>query len=143
MSTIRIPSTAHELLPFCRPYSDPRQDACFETYAHLITVAACLGYRLEEGSPNRTCQSFLKSPSPIDLAIFRSQNLFNQLLILSMLCHPENETALNEGSLVQVIESLAERGFSEMSNALTAQGHASFPETLARWMIDPPSSLQI
>lgn len=140
MSSIRLPSSAYELLPFCRPYDEARDDACFDTYARLVTVAACLGYRLEEGPPLRTCQSFLKNPSSIDLSIFRSQNLFNQLLILSMLCHPENEKALNERNLVQVIESLAERGFSEMSSHLSAQGPASFPETMAGWMIEPPKA---
>lgn len=142
MASIRIPSIATDILPFCNTYAEPVEAPCFDNYAQMIVVAACLGYRLEEGHLGQRCDSFLKSPNPIDLAIFRSQNLFNQLLIISMLSYAENEKALNESNLIQVIESFAERGLTEMSSALSASGPALFPNILSQWMIDPPA-LQI
>ena len=139
MASIRIPSNAVEILPFCHRSEDVRDDACFETYAHMIVIAACLGYRLEDGPPARECQSILKNPSPIDLAIFRSQRLFSQLLILSMMCHSGNESALDEANLAKTIESLAETGLEEMSEAIATHGHASLPEILAGWIAAPPT----
>lgn len=137
MATIRIPSYALDLLPFCQRSEEAGEETCFETFAHLLVTAACLGYRIEEGRA-RKCESFLKAPAPIDLAIFRSQGLFHQLLILSMMCHRDNEAALDEGNLVTTVEGLAESGLERMCQALASEGQANLPEVLARWIAEPP-----
>ena len=138
MAAIRLPSNSIDLLPFCQRSEDARNDACFDTYAHLLVVAASLGYRLSEGPARRTCESFLKTPGPIDLGIFRSQGLFSQLLIISMMCHQDNDSALDEGNLVMAVENLAEIGLEEMSMALSSKGASSFPEILAGWIAEGP-----
>jgi len=138
MAAIRVPSNATDLLPFCQRDEHARPDACFETYAHMLAIAACLGYRLASGPASRSCQSFLKTPGPIDLGIFRSQGLFSQLLIISMMCHPDNDAALDEANLVRSIEDLAEAGLEEMCMALTSKGASSFPEVLAGWIAEGP-----
>jgi len=138
MATIRIPSNATDLLPFCQRSDDARPDACFETYAHLLVIAASLGYRLGPGPPSRSCQSFLKNPGAIDLGIFRSQGLFSQILIISMMCHPDNDLALDEANLVRSIEDLSEAGLEEMCMALASKGASSFPEILAGWIAEGP-----
>lgn len=141
MAAIRIPSNAIELLPYCQRSEHAREDACFDTFAHLIVTAACLGYRLEDGSP-RACESFLKTPAAIDLGVFRSQRLFNQMLILSMMIQTDNEKALDETNICKAVEDFAHAGLERMASELSEVGEAGFPEQMARWIAEPPA-LQI
>ena len=138
MATIRIPSSAGELLPFCARHSDPHQQTCFDTYAHLLVTAAGIGFSRGGNARTAACRSFLNNPGPIDLSIFRSQGLMPQMLAMGIVCLPDPENATDESELSKLIEDLAEEGLTEMELLLKRDGVSSFPWKLAEWIAAPP-----
>ena len=38
MAQVRVPKAAEEMLPFCRPFASRLPNACFATYADLMTL---------------------------------------------------------------------------------------------------------
>ena len=138
MATIRLPASASELLPFCSRHSDPHKQTCFETYAHLLVTAASIGFTRGGNARGVTCRSFINQPGPIDLAIFRSQGLMPQMLVLGISCLADADLATDENELAKLIEDLAEVGLTEMELLLQRDGPASFPWRLAEWVASPP-----
>ena len=138
MATIRIPSSAGEMLPFCSRHSDPHKETCFDTYAHLVVTAAAMGFHCGGNARTTSCRSFINQPAPIDLSIFRSQGLMPQMLAMGMVCLASPDNATDEAELAKLIEDLAEEGFSAMERILHQDGIASFPWRLAEWIAKPP-----
>jgi hypothetical protein len=138
MATIRMPSSAVELLSFCSRHTDPHKQTCFETYAHLLVAAAAMGFRITGQSKPTRCKSFLKLPGPIDLAIFRSQSLMPQMMSMGVVCLPDPEQVTDDAELATLIEDLAEEGLTEMELLLKRDGVSSFPWNLAEWIATPP-----
>ncbi len=138
MATIRIPSSASELLPFCARHPDPHKQTCFDTYAHLLVTAAAMGFHCGGHARTPTCRSFINQPGPIDLAVFRSQSLMPQMLAMGMVCLPIPDNATDEAELAKLIEDLAEEGLIAMERILQHDGIASFPLRLAEWIAKPP-----
>jgi hypothetical protein len=92
----------------------------------MITMAAAYGFHLcGRNSPD--AKKFLSSPEPIDLGVFRSQDLYPQLLILSLACADEvgGEDPLNEDYLCQLIENLSAAGLKALSALLATSGGPS------------------
>lgn len=138
MATIRIPSSASELLPFCARHSDPHKQTCFDTYAHMLVTAAGIGFHRGGNARAVTCRSFLNNPGPIDLSIFRSQSLMPQMLAMGIVCLSDPEAATDENELTKLIEDLAGEGLMEMERLLQQDGIASFPWKLAERIANPP-----
>jgi hypothetical protein len=139
MAAIRLPASASELLPFCSRHPDPHKQTCFETYAHLLVTAAAVGFSHGGNSRSLACRSFINQPGPIDLAIFRSQGLMPQMLILGMSCFPHADLASDENELAKLIEDLAEVGLAEMERLLLRDGQSLFPWQLAQWIVNASS----
>ena len=132
MARIRIPTSALELLPFCQTSSDRHPEVLFQSYAALVTMAAAYGFHLA-GRKVSEVAKFLSSPEPIDLGIFRSQDLYPQLLILSLGCADEmkGEDPLDEEYLSRLIEKLAGVGLKALTVKLaSAGGPSSFVNVL-------------
>lgn len=138
MATIRIPSSAGELLPFCARHSEPHKQTCFDTYAHLLVTAAAIGFHRGGNARTIACRSFLNQPGAIDLSIFRSQGLMPQMLALGIVCLPDPDLATDENELAKLVEDLAEEGLTEMERLLQQDGIASFPWKLAEGIANPP-----
>jgi hypothetical protein len=139
MASIRIPSSAGELLPFCSRHTDSHKQTCFDTYAHLLVAAAAVGFHKGGNTRAVTCRSFVNTPAPIDLAIFRNQGLMPQMLALGIYCLSNPDDALDEGELAKLIEDLAGEGLMEMERILQKDGITSFPWKLAEWIANPPT----
>jgi hypothetical protein len=142
MASIRIPSSANALLPFCSKYEDANDYTCFDTYAQMVTVSASIGYHSCGGNLPASCRSFLTKPYPIDLAIFRSPDhsppLISQLLSISMSVLGNPDEAIEENRLVKLIEDLADEGFRLMEELLVQKGELEFPWALSFWIANPP-----
>ena len=138
MATIRVPSSALELLPFCSRHPDTHQQTCFDTYAHLLVAAASMGFHISGQARSASCRSFLNQPGPIDIAIFRSQGLMPQMLTMGIVCLPNSDSATDEGELAKLIEDLAEQGLIQMEKILQQSGVSAFPRHLAEWIASPP-----
>jgi len=138
MAVIRIPSSAGALLPFCSKHSEANEHHCFDTYAHLITTSAAMGFHKCGPSQPVSCRSFISQPFPIDLAIFRSQTLLPQLLAIAMSCFDDPDDAIDEGKLVKLVEDLANEGLRELEKILALVGDTEFPWKLAYWIANPP-----
>lgn len=138
MASIRVPSSALELLPFCSRHSDALKQTCFETYAHLLVTAASMGFHLGGNARTARCRSFLNQPLPIDIAIFRSQGLMPQMLAMGIVCLSTPDDATEESELASLIEDLAEEGLMQMEQLLQKDGPSAFPWRLAEWIANPP-----
>jgi hypothetical protein len=138
MATIRIPSSAVELLPFCARHPEAHKLTCFDTYAHLLVAAASVGFHRGGNSRTARCRSFLNQPLPIDIAIFRSQGLMPQMLAMGVVCFSSPDEATDENELAKLIEDLAEEGLSEMERILQKDGMSSISWKLAEWIANPP-----
>lgn len=126
MARIRIPTSALEILPFCQTSQNRHDEVLFQSYAALITMAAAYGFHLE-GRSVPDAKKFLSSPEPIDLAIFRSQDLYPQLLVLALACanEMEGEDPLDEEYLCRLIENLAGAGLKTLTAHLVNSGGPS------------------
>lgn len=126
MSRIRIPTAALDLLPFCQTADDSHEEVLFQNYAAMVTMAAAYGYHLE-GRKVPEAKKFLSKPEPIDLGVFRSQDFYPQLLLLSLVCADEmnGEDPLDESYVCRLIENLACAGCKAMTAKLSGGGGAA------------------
>lgn len=138
MASIRIPSSANALLPFCTKYQEANDHPCFDTFAQMIATSAAMGYHLSGPNPPAACRSFLAQPYPIDLAIFRSLGLLPQLLAITMSVLGNPDDAIDENHLVKLIEDLADEGLKTMERLLVDKGETEFPWALSSWIANPP-----
>jgi len=79
MPAIRLPQSAEALLPFCRRAEEPADNACFDTYADMLTFAASCGFHRINARKPEEPDKFLANIYPIDLAVFKNQGLFPNL----------------------------------------------------------------
>lgn len=142
MATIRIPSSAGELLPFCARHPEAHKLTCFDTYAHLLVAAAAMGFHIAGCSRTAKCRSFLNQPGPIDVAIFRSQGLMPQMMSMGVVCFSSPDDVTDESELAKLIEDLAEEGLAQMETILQKNGVSAFPWMLAEWIANPPMAEQ-
>ncbi len=139
MATIRIPSSAGEILAFCATHPDSHKLTCFANYAHMLVAAAGIGFHKGGNARSIPCRSFLNQPGAIDLAIFRSQGLMPQMLALGVVCLSSPDDATDDTEIARLIEDLAEEGLMEMERLVQKDGVASFSWKLAEWIAAPPS----
>jgi hypothetical protein len=138
MASIRIPSSATALLSFCAKHQEANEHYCFDTFAHLITTGAAMGYHLSGAQTPMPCRSFLAQPYPIDLAIFRSLGLLPQLLAVGMSTLGNPDDAIDENKLAKLIEDLSNEGLRVMESILAQKGDTEFSWELSYWIANPP-----
>lgn len=126
MPSIRLPDSAAPLLPFCRRHGDPFDNACFDTYADLVTFTASCGFhRLNGRSPSEP-KTFLKEIYPIDIAVFKNQDLFPNLLLIALGAEATTEVAQDEERLCRLIETFADAGCKHLSHQKKSWGDLRF-----------------
>lgn len=128
MARIRIPTSALDLLPFCKTAEDCYEETLFPNYAALVATAAAYGH-YTEGRKVPDAKKFLQKPEPIDIGIFRSQHLYSQLLMLSLSCADEmsGEDPLDEAYLCRLVENLTDAGCRALAAKMAnAGGPGSF-----------------
>ena len=126
MPTIRLPESAQNLLPFCRRFEEPLDNACFDTYADFITFAAACGYHRLHGRLPSDPKQFLPNIYPIDLAVFKNQSLFPNLLLIGLGAEGKSEIARDEDRLCRVVEAFADVGCKYLAHELTTWTPARF-----------------
>lgn len=135
MPAIRLPQSAEPLLPFCRKADEALENACFDTYADFVTFAAACGYHRLNGRTPSEPGKFLSSIYPIDLAIFKSQQLFPNLLLIGLGAEGKADIARDEERLCKLIEAFADVGCKYLSHELKewtpARFHLEVGELLA------------
>lgn len=126
MPVIRLPASAESLLPFCRRFEEPLDNACFDTYADFVTFAASCGYHRLHGRQPLESKQFLTNIYPIDLAVFKNQNLFSNLLLIGLGTEGKSDITRDEERLCKIIESFADVGCKYLAHELTAWTPAKF-----------------
>jgi hypothetical protein len=119
MPAIRLSQSAEPLLPFCRRSDDPAENACFETYADFIAFAAACGFHRLNGRLPSEPIKFLPSIYPIDIAIFKNQQLFPNLLLIGLAAEGKADIARDEERLCRLIEGFADVGCKYLSHELS------------------------
>ena len=136
MSSIRLPVTIEPLLPFCRKSDDAVEHACFDTYADLLVFAASFGFQNAKGVRPLAKDDFLHAPYPIDLAIFKNQQYFSQLILIGLATEGTQEIAHEEDKLCRIIEAFASEGGKKLTTVLKEATPASFFLELANLLED-------
>lgn len=131
MPTIRLSQSAEPLLPFCRRYEEPLENVCFDTYADLATFAASCGFYRLHGRMPAEPQQFHAKINPIDIAVFKNQNLFPNLLLIGLGTEGKPDIARDEDRLCRVVEAFADVGCKYLAHELIAWTQARFHLELA------------
>lgn len=137
MATIRIPSTAEPLLPYCRNAATCREDACFSNFAEMLVFAASLGFKRHPGKPPEP-KAFLSQPYPVDLNIFKNQQLFSLILLIGLATAESHAIAQDEEKLCRMLEAYADVGLGELVRLLRENTAEDFVFTLARLCSETP-----
>jgi len=134
MSAIRLPQSAEPLLPFCHRHDSSHDNACFDTYADLVVFAASVGFHSLEGRKPSPSAAFLESPYPIDLAIFKNQHLFPNLIFMGLAAEGTQDIAKHEDRLCHLIEGYAHEGARILAKQLKLTTQAAFHVELAKML---------
>ncbi len=118
MPAIRLPASAEALVPFCRRHEEAAENACFETYADLVVFAASCGYHRLNGRSPSEAKAFLGDVYPIDIAVFKNQNLFPNLLLIGLGAEGKPDIARDEDRLCRVVEAFADVGCKYLAHEL-------------------------
>jgi len=120
MPALRLPQSAEPLLPFCHRYDEPLVNACFNTYADLLTFVAACGFHRFHGRLPDQPQTFLTKVYPIDLAVFKNQGLFPNLLLICLGAEGTSGVARDEERLCRIVEAFADVGSKYLSHELAS-----------------------
>jgi len=127
MTRIRVPKAALPFLVYCKTNSPKREDACFPSYAELLTFLASFGYKVTQGRiANKSFEPLENGPEPIEFSVFRNQGLFSQVLLIGLSVSKGHAIAKNEQALATIIESLASAGATELARAWDSSTPESF-----------------
>lgn len=118
MPAIRLPQSAEPLLLFCRRSEDAADNACFDTYADLMTFTASCGFHRFHGRRPDDPKEFVSRIYPIDLAVFKNQNLFPNLLLIGLGSEGKADVARDEERLCRVIEAFTDVGCKYLANEM-------------------------
>lgn len=136
MPAIRLPQSAEPLLSFCRRSEEPADNACFDTYADLVTFAASCGFYRFQGRRPSDPSEFFPNVYPIDLAVFKNQGLFPNLLLMGLGCEGRADIARDEERLCRLVEAFADAGCKylahEMGTSTPARFHLHAAAVLAK-----------
>jgi hypothetical protein len=143
MAQIRIPEAASAMLVFCEPWLDrpensflSKENVCFKTYADLVVFATGYGFHLHGKTQPGRCSGFLSAPTPIDISVFKSQQLLPLILLLGMTVKNSYQVAREEDQLAKLVEDYAALGFTHLAKKLAASTAPSFYLDLARLLSD-------
>lgn len=126
MPAIRLPESSESLLKFCRRHEQAEANACFETYADLVVFAASSGYhRLNGRAPSEVHRS-IGDIYPIDIGVFKNQNLFPNLLLIGIGSEGNPEIARDEERLCRLVEAFAHVGCKYLAHELATWTPARF-----------------
>jgi hypothetical protein len=131
MPAIRLPQSAEPLLPFCRRSEEPADNACFDTYADLIAFAASCGFHRFRGRRPDDPKDFLSGIYPIDLAVFKNQGLFPNLLLIGLGSEGKAEIARDEERLCRMVEAFTDVGCKYLAHEMPGWTPARFHLDLA------------
>lgn len=126
MPAIRLPESAEPLLAFCRRHDEPLDNACFDTYADLVAFTAACGFQRLNGRTPSAPQKFVASIYPIDLAVFKNQSLFPNLLLIGLGAEGKSDIARDEERLCRLVETFADVGCKFLAHELTGWTPARF-----------------
>lgn len=122
MAVIRVPQEALALLPLCRKHergpAEPAAPPCFETYADLIVFAASCGFADMHGKAPVRKTKFLDRPNPIDLAIFKSDRRYPQILLISLAASKDQNVVRDEDTMCRLVEDFAGVGCARIARSL-------------------------
>ena len=138
MASIRIPEAAMELLPFCRRHESRSGDSsitpCFDTYADLLVFTASLGFREMNGTIPTRSTRFADSPYPIDLAIFKNDRRYPQLLLIALAASQDRNVVRDEELICKLTEDYAAIGCERLKRLLDRKpglGHLVIAQGIA------------
>jgi len=126
MPAIRLPQSAEPLLLFCRRSEEPADNACFDTYADLVTFTASCGFHRFHGRRPDGPKDFLSNIYPIDLAVFKNQNLFPNLLLIGIASDGKSDIARDEERLCRLVEAFADVGCKYLAHEMIGWTPARF-----------------
>lgn len=136
MPAIRIPQSAEPLLQFCRRSAEPAENACFDTYADMLAFGAACGFHRLSGRRPSDPKEFSREASTVDLAIFKNQGLFPNLLLIGLGAEGKPDIARDEDQICKLIESFADVGFKYLGHEMKSWTPARFHLEVASLLVE-------
>lgn len=134
MAAIHLPVTLEPLLSFARTSKQKKSNACFESYAHLVTFAAAFGFSELDGSPppRSAPRSTLIEPIPWEYFSGRQEIAIH---LIGVIAGGGTEIVNDTERLCRVIEDLAAEGGKALVKILRDGGEGSFHAELGELLI--------
>lgn len=132
---VQVPAALEPLFPFVKRAKVKHSNAFFESYAHLVTFAACVGFHrldgtLAAGGARRTDQI-----EPIDWEYFGNDRLQTALHLIALVASGGTEAVDDPDQLCRLVEGFAAEGAKELVQLLRRVGDSSFHLELGELLI--------
>lgn len=135
MAAIHLPVTLEPLLPFARTSKQKKSNACFDSYAHLVTFAAALGFSELDGGPPSPGAPRSTLIEPIPWEYFSGGRQEIALHLIGLAAGGGTEIVNDAERLCRVIEDLAAEGGKALMKILRHGGDGSFHAELGELLI--------
>ena len=135
MAAVHLPAVLEPILPFVRKMQGRKPNACFETYAHLVTFAASLGFSVLEGSPPPTGAKRSSLIDPVAWEYFSGDRQQTTIQLIGLVAGGGTEIVNDPERLCRMIEDLAAEGGKELVKIHKNCGDASFHLELGELLV--------
>jgi hypothetical protein len=137
MPAVRLPIQLEPILPFVKKSSQRMPNACFETYAHLLTFSAALGFNTLKGEPPPASEQRSSQIEPVPWEYFSGDRQQVAIQLIGLVAANGTDLVNNAESLCRLIEDLAAVGGSELQRVLRNNGESGFHEGVGRLLTTP------
>lgn len=137
MPAVRLPTQLEPILPFVKKSQQRMPNACFETYAHLLTFSASLGFSSLKGEPPPRSEQRSNQIEPVPWEYFSGDRQQTAIQLIGLVAANGTDFVNNPDSLCRLIEDLAAVGGSELQKILRRNGDSGFHEGVGRLLASP------
>jgi hypothetical protein len=142
MASVYLPVALEPFLPFVRKAKEKRENACFDSYAQLVTFAAALGFARLDGGPPPAHAERSNAIDPIAWEYFSGDRQQTVLQFIGLIAGGGTEIVNDPDRLCRVVEDLAAEGANELRTLLRRGGDASFHIEVAELLVEAVNDAQ-
>lgn len=135
MPAVRLPIQLEPILPYVKKSPQRMPNACFETYAHLLTFSAALGFSTLKGEPPPTSEQRSNQIEPVPWEYFNGDRQQTAIQLIGLVAANGTDLVNSPDSLCRLIEDLAAVGGAELQKVLRMNGDSGFHEGIGRLLM--------
>lgn len=135
MAAVHVPAVLEPIFPFVRRSQGRKPNACFESYAQLVTFAASIGFNKLDGDPPPGNAHRTNLIEPVAWEYLNGDRQQTAIQLIGLVAGGGTEIVNDSERLCRVIEDLAAEGGKELVKILKNGGEASFHLELGELLI--------